>query len=381
MIACCHERIEIVKYLTHHANYDISDGRAVNAAAAAGSPGVLQYLLSLGRYTVKQKGAVPLLLAAKNGHEAVVRVLAGAGASLDVYDERAAGNIIEVAAVGGHDSVILALDPTGARGAGQFLAHIDTTALHLAAGNGHFAATRALIKSGVATNRLNTSGETALQVAAESGHSTVFELLLDCGAEPFGLQYTKLVHLAAKGGHVNVLESLKKRCPMDRLHIQEQSPLHLAITARHNHAIRWLVDSGADVNAIDSSRETPLHYAMKLRNEAAVRVLLELRATVIGPNEIDGFGVLFGAVIDDKLPILQMLLESIKWDRQSTPEAKRDSIFYTLYNSLKYYDVKSTELLGQALGLYSEGKSFEEMCNERGLTIPYLPPEPNPRTI
>ena len=71
MISCRQNRIEIVKYLMDQGEYDISDGRAVNAAAAAGHAGMLQYLLTLGQFSVKQQGGVALFLAAKNGHDAI----------------------------------------------------------------------------------------------------------------------------------------------------------------------------------------------------------------------------------------------------------------------------------------------------------------------
>lgn len=265
LIACRHDRVEIVAYLIQHAEFDISDGRAINIAAATGHAEVLQHLLSLGQYTVKRKGAVPLLLAAKNGHEAVIGVLAEAGAKLDVYDKRTAGEILEAAAMGGYDSMILALNPRGARGARRFLADVDTTALHLAAGNGHVAATQALIECGVAMDRLSESGKSALHVAAESGHSVVVELLLlyatDSSFDTFNRDWRTAFDLAAKGGHVNVLETLQKIRPKTDawLSITGKPPLGCAANRRLDNKRRWLVDTGADLNVTKPDDYNPVH--------------------------------------------------------------------------------------------------------------------------
>ena len=114
MIACRHNRLEVVEYLIRQAEYDISDGRAINAAAAAGHAEVLQYLLKLGRYPVKQYGDVLLLSAAKSGHEAVIEVLAEAGADFSACDKGTMRKIIETAAINGHDAVIRTLSYSGA---------------------------------------------------------------------------------------------------------------------------------------------------------------------------------------------------------------------------------------------------------------------------
>ena len=371
LIACRHNSIEIVIYLIKNAGYDISDGKAVNAAAAAGHTRVLQYLLSLGRYPVQHQGDVPLLLAAKNGHEAVVSVLAEAGANLNMYDKRAAAKIIEAAAVGGHDSVILALDPTGVKRALQDSAHMDTTALHLAAGNGHVAATRALIKSG-ATFRFNASGETALDVAAKSGHSTVVELLLFSGVNP-RLEMSDLNNyaevrtafdLAVYNGHLNVLQSINKCYPTEEFP-SKPTTLRSAIAGQHDNTIRWLVEKGADVNATMAFNENLLCYATRLGCETAVRVLLEL-----GAHSVNEFCVAFEYKAvdyfakDKNLPILQMLLENIEKDRRNTLEAKRGWILEAFLFAREEGSVRVVEVIKQAFDFYLEGRDFQEMCNE-----------------
>lgn len=61
--------------------------------------------------------------------------------------------IIESAAINGHDAVIRTLS---CRGTQHLLAQTDTIATHIAAGNGHVAATRALLESGVVIDKPNS---------------------------------------------------------------------------------------------------------------------------------------------------------------------------------------------------------------------------------
>lgn len=182
MIACRQNRIEIVKYLMEQGDYDISDGRAVNAAASAGHAELLQCLFTLGRYPVKEQGDVALFLAAQNGHDAVITVLAEAGVDLDAKDQRTGRSAIDAAATNGHESAIRVLLEKGARL--NYASAVDRNALHLAAAGGHPAATRALIESGFPIHEPDHWGKTALHYAAESGHQNVAEVLLEKGADP-----------------------------------------------------------------------------------------------------------------------------------------------------------------------------------------------------
>ena len=283
LIACRHNSIDIVKYLIQQQGYDISDGRAVNVAATAGQIEVLEYLLSLGQYSIKQKGDVPLLLAAKRGHGAAMRVLIDAGAELKADDQR---SVIESAAINGHDSTILALIAGP-----SFSPDPDSNALHLAAVNGHTAATRVLLEYGFPVDKADVNGRTALHVAAESGQTAIAQVLLEHDADPyrdvekhddFWLSGGTPFHLAAKGGHVKVLGLLRKYIDSvdDPRTITLQTALHFASFGGHDKAIRWLVENGAEVNATDRLKRNPLDYAMDSGSQTAIHVLLEREGLV-----------------------------------------------------------------------------------------------------
>ena len=179
LIACRHNRIRIVKYLTMLEIYDIADGRAVNAAATAGHAEVVQYLINLEQYSF-QKGLVPLLLAAKHGIDAVVGVLADAGADLDGCDEQTGMTIVETAAFHGRDSVIRTLIRRGA----WFTVHKNrTNALHLAVAKGHATVVRTLLELHFPIHETDSIGRTALHIAVESEQSIVEEILYEYGAD------------------------------------------------------------------------------------------------------------------------------------------------------------------------------------------------------
>ena len=287
LIACRHNSIDIVKYLIQQQGYDISDGRAVNVAATAGQTEVLEYLFGLGQYSIKQKGGVPLLLAAKRGHGAAMRVLIDAGAELEADDQP---SVIESAAMNGHDSAILALVAGP-----SFSPDPDSNALHLAAANGHAAATRVLLEYGFSVDKVDDNLQTALEVAAESGQAAVAKVLLEHDADPYRdmeehddpwLNGGTSFHLAAKGGHVKVLGLLRKYIDSvdDPRTIRLQTALHFASFGGHDKAIRWLVENGADVNATDCLKRNSLDYAVNSGSETAIHFLQERGAMVKSIN-------------------------------------------------------------------------------------------------
>ena len=357
LIACRHNRIKVVEYLVQQAEYDVSDGRAVDAAAAAGHADVLHYLLGLGQYQVKQQGHIPLLLAAKNGHEAIILLLAEAGVDFFAYEER---NIETIAA---------------SEDLSDYDIQTATAATYLAARNGHVEATRRLLEC--VSPKSHDTALHALHVAAELGHSAVVEVLLNNGISLDILVDETPVHLAAKRGHVNILESINKwhlirETPRNKL---GQTPLHLAILGGQDEAIRWLVENGVDVNAKDGMNQIPLCYAGIQNNETAVLLLLEHGATVFDAIGVSGetrlnSKIISSAAEDGSLVNLQTLLEIGRKDRQLPNSFKPTVIFDILHDARIRGNMEAAELLEQALLLYSKGKSYEEMCLERGIPIP-----------
>ena len=368
LIACRHNRVNIVEYLLQLAKYDVSDGRVVNAAAAAGHADVLQCLLWLGQYQVKQQGHIPLLLAAKCGHEAIILLLAEAGVDFFAYEEQNLETIVASGALGDYEAL-------NSQRPSQIFAQTATAALHIAIKNGHVAATRILLKHG------GLIQDISLHVAAGSGHSAVAEVLLKNDA-PFRMIADETpAHLAARCGHVNVLDTFKN-WSLTTVNKKIQTPLHSAVLGGHDKAIRWLVENGVDVNASDSSSKSPLDYAIDYENEAAVRLLLELGATVIHdfgatvfhdsdiPEERYLTSISLPSVAkDETLAILQMLLDNIRENLLVANDIKSDLIFNTLHSTRYKGNVKVEKLLKQAFSLYSEGKSYEEMCRARGLLV------------
>ena len=351
LIACRHNRITIVEYLVQLVEYDVSDGRAVNAAAAAGHADVLQCLLRLDQYQVKQKGHIPLLLAAKCGHEAIILLLAKAGVDFFAYEERNRGTIIASRVLDDYGALNFERPPQTYRPP-QIFAQTATAALHLALKNGHVAATRILLEHGGLIQHVS------LDLAAESGHTALVEFVLENAPFPM-IDNETPVHLAARSGHVNVLDTFKKwgLIRLTPLNESKLTPLHSAVVGGHEKAIRWLVEHGADVNVNDSSSRSPLFYAIDCGNEAAVRVLLELGATVFErfSASVGGHGTrtkLKSAARDEGLAILQMLLENIREDQRVRNSGKSIVIIHALRHARLNGSMKAAELLQQALDLY-----------------------------
>ena len=340
LIACRHGRTEIVKYLVDQGSFDITNGAAIYAAAAAGHANVLKFLLGFYGYSIERQASDMLLVAVRNGMDSVIDVLVEVGANPSAIDQRTGRSFLETAASNGHDSIIRAL-----LGRGAHIDYIDfnfgRNALHLAATNGHAAAARALLES---VPWPVDSRECALHAAARSGHSAVAEVLLEYDTDPAnrileiegssGTYAKTAFHVAAQNGHVRILELFKD-------HVQsvdsprttkELTALHVAAASSQDEVALWLVGNGADVNAIDLVGNTPLHSATSSGDETIVRRLLERGAMVFSHQTSPSAraDTLTRAIRIENTTILELLLDNIREDRRILYEDKRRAIIEAL---------------------------------------------------
>ncbi|CZR58258.1 uncharacterized protein PAC_08149 [Phialocephala subalpina] len=186
-----------------------------------------------------------LFRAAKEGQQAVVRLLLENGAELETKDG------------------------------------YSQTPLSWAARKGHEAVVKLLLDKGAELETKDGYSQTPLSWAARNGHEAIVKLLLDKGAElETKDRYSQTpLSWAARKGH----EAIVKQCPDAAVY--GQTPLWWAAQKGHEAVVKLLLDTGkVDVDAKDEDGSTPLSWAARNGHEAVVRLLLDNGADISTEN-------------------------------------------------------------------------------------------------
>jgi ankyrin repeat protein len=264
--------------------------------------------------------ATALMLAVNNRDQDMVRLLLEAGAKVNLTDKAGDsalnwatfygdaaiadillahkidatlfghGNALDVALRRGHQQLVERYvdylgkrQPVAAKNQPLFEA--------VAAGDG--VALKAALAAGAVPGARDSTGRTALSLAARRGDVNMARALLDEGADinatdPIG--FTALME-AARDGKADVAVLLLDRKADLRLRAAasglELTALHLATASGQKELVKLLVQRGADINARDTELATPLLWAINQQPEVAV-LLLTLGANPdLAPKEGD----------------------------------------------------------------------------------------------
>lgn len=190
---------------------------------------------------------------------------------------------------GGHLSCVAFLIAKGAKA--DVLTLQEKTLLHLAAYKGYEEVLACLWQTGqFEIDAQDALGNTALHCAAEQGHLACVAFLLTNGAKLTVLTRwnENLFHLAARGGHLNILEYCHSKYPnvvaIDAVNKygKGETALLMAICKKHLSCVEFLIKNGAQLNRPIDSHRTELHLAA---SGGSVEVLEYLWKT--GQFEID----------------------------------------------------------------------------------------------
>ncbi len=272
-------------------------------AARRGDLGKIMKLVYEG-HNINQKdgdGWTPLTAAAYNGHTDCVQWLIQRGAELEGRTALGMTALHYAAREGHHSTVELLLqhkaDPNAT----------DAEELHFLA-----KIARALLL----TNEQRKKGVTALHEAAENGHHSIVELLLQHKANPNANDvegYTPLIR-GAQGGHLEVVRLLLNHgAQVEQKVGWGMTALHWAAENGHHSTVELLLQHKADPNATDAKElhflakigllptdeqpkkgVTALHYAAVSGHHSIVELLLQHKAD---PNATDEDGYTVPAIL------------------------------------------------------------------------------------
>ena len=231
---------------------------------------------------------------------------------------------LQLAAIDGNSAMIEKLIKAGANPNAPITPEGDTI-LMMAARNGKPAAIRTLLDNGAAVNTRETwGGTTALMWAVSEGHLEAAKTLVERGADVNAKSY----YVPAANGR-----GFEGRQPINagpEQAVQEyaggwMTPLMFAARQGDMDAVRFFVESGADVNVVSGDGKNALGLAIFNGNYAIASYLIDKKSDV---NRADAqrFTPLFWAVdrrnmekgangfawlvTEDPLPLIRKLLEA-----------------------------------------------------------------------
>lgn len=315
-IAIAQSRPDIVQLLLEFRPDVESQGRSgcctpLEAAAAAGHTLIVELLLARKANTERSETSTwgPIHLAIGSGHLEVLKLLLIKGANVNALTKD--GNTaLHLAVEDRRRDCARLLLANGARPDIRNARDGDTP-LHIAAGLGDEQIVKLLLQKGANKDIRNRSGKTAYDVAAEYGHSRLFDALklgdslcaaarkgevrtiqrlIETGAAINGKDqhgWTAL-HRASFKGKLEVVRMLiDKGIDVDARDEDGYTALHCAVESGHTDVTELLVKKGADVEARTSKNVTPLQIAESLHYAGISRILIHSGATKDGIQQMD----------------------------------------------------------------------------------------------
>ncbi len=160
--------------------------------------------------------------------------------------------------------------------------------LHQRAGQGELKASE--LNAHILTER-DPRGRTPLMWSAFYGQTPTVALLLAHGADADarGDEEETALHLAAAGGHHDVVKAMLRSGRTDPDPVDENActPLMFAAARNHPHAVNELLLHGADVTAANVSGDTALSLAMR-HNAAQAQAVIEQHLAALLKTAFDG---------------------------------------------------------------------------------------------
>ncbi len=185
----------------------------------------------------------------------------------------------------------------------------NSSMLHAAASGGHIDVVQALLKRGASFRDVNGVNRTAIQLAAQNGHLKVVQFLHRCGAH---VDHVSLQHAAA-GGHTNVVKFLLKTGVVDTCMRCDGSFYWLENRVRYQ--AKPHCNSGNAVDYILSDDkfkilcQSALHLAVAGNHTEVAKLLLSREDRTVHCTDFTGRTPLHEAVRQNHVAMAELLLQ------------------------------------------------------------------------
>ena len=292
-----------------------SDGARMIGAASDGDKKAIQALLK-DKVDVNVRDwddLTALIPAASSGHLEICKLLVKEGIDINAKDKDGITALME-ASIMGHNKVVEFLLEKGADV--NAAATSEVTALWLAASEGRTEVMKTLLKKDADASNARVDGITALMTASVGGHSDAVSLLMENGADPTVTDNDGLTPLmnAAENGTVAILKTIIDRAN-DPAFVNLMSKTGfsaLIIASAHGHvgAVDYLIEAGANVDAVHDNKVTALMYAAASGHVDVMKSLIEKGKASVDIKHTNGGTALLEAATGGMDEAMKVLVEN-----------------------------------------------------------------------
>ena len=195
---------------------------------------------------------------------------------------------------------------------------------------------RSALANGASVNATDLNEKSALMLACSEQWFPAVKMLVEAGANASyknNYEQTALMFAARYCANDQIAKYLVLNASANKENTDNngKTALMYAIENNSDAVLQYLIEAGANFNALDNKQNTPIMLAVKKGNELAVRRLVKETGVNLNAKNADGDTVFMLAVTNKNANILKILLtENTTIDRNIKVNNDQPLLFYAI---------------------------------------------------